>query len=206
MEGENVGENREKNPISPEKRDRVAVCLVCSNEWIARTGTAKKPAKCPVCGTKRCAWKDEMPSEPEKRTETQQKRTETHGEEIEKTVISPGKSGEIEEKTEEKREEKRENTSTGHTKNSVTEKSHPVKSGSSKINDGETEEKTPEEKNAPGGFPVLLVVAGLVVLGCLAGVGWFLGRRKNHVPAPDQAVFRPPTPAERAMMKMGVVA
>ena len=167
MEGENVGENREKNPISPEKRDRVAVCLVCSNEWIARTGTAKKPAKCPVCGTKRCAWKDEMPSEPEKRTETQQKRTETHGEEIEKTVISPGKSGEIEEKT---------------------------------------EEKTPEEKNAPGGFPVLLVVAGLVVLGCLAGVGWFLGRRKNHVPAPDQAVFRPPTPAERAMMKMGVVA
>ena len=210
MEGENIGENQEKNPTSPEKRERVAVCLVCSNEWIARTGTAKKPAKCPTCGTKRCAWKDELPAEPEKRTETQQKRTETHGEsgenegeEKEKTVISPEKSGEIEGKTEEKREEKRENNIAGYIKNPVTGKSHPVKKHSSKIEDGETEEKTPEEKPIPGGFPVLLVVAGLVVLGCLAGVGWFLGRRKNHVPAPNQTVLRPPTAAERAMIRVG---
>ncbi|MDV0442582.1 hypothetical protein [Methanorbis furvi] len=200
MEGENKGENI----ISPERKERVAVCLVCSNEWLARTGTAKKPAKCPVCGTKRCVWKDDAPTEPEKHTENTPEHTETHEENKEPVGEEPEKTGEIEEKIEEKREEKRENNIAGYIKNPVTEKSYPVKKHSSKITDRENEEKTPEEKSPAGSFPIVLVVAGLVVLGCLAGVGWFLGRcsdtRNRSVPAD----FRPPTAAERAMIRVGV--
>ena len=140
-----------------------------------------------------------MPTEPEKRTETQQKRTETHGENEENKGEEKENTRENEEKTEEKREEKRENTM-------ITVKStiSPEKTAiSPKEKKGDIEEKTPEEKTEAGGFPVLLVVGGLVVLGCLAGVGWFLGRRPDTRNRVVPAAYRPPTPAERAMMRVG---
>ncbi|MDV0441589.1 hypothetical protein [Methanorbis furvi] len=207
MEGENTGENQGKTSTSPEKRERVAVCLVCSNEWIARTGTAKKPAKCPVCGTKRCSWKDEVSTEPENQPVEQEKTVIFAGENEENKGEEQERTGEIEEKTEEKREEKREK----QIYNPITEKSYSVKSRSSKAGTKgpikglwEEPEKTEEEKSPAGSFPIILVVAGLVVLGCLAGVGWFLGRRSDTRNRSVPADFRPPTAAERAMIRVGV--
>ena len=197
MEGENTGENQGET-ISPKqqprqlvRRDRVAVCTVCSNEWVSRTGNAKKPAKCPVCGTKKCVWKDEISTEPEKThgntTETHGENREIEGEEIEKT-------------------EKAEREIAGYIHNPVTGADHPVIAKSSKAakHDPEPEVNPDPAELKAGGFPVLLVVGGLVVLGCLAGVGWFLGRRAKPVREPVSAVFRPPTAAERAMNRVGV--
>lgn len=140
-----------------------------------------------------------MPTEPEKRTETQQKRTETHGENEENKGEEKEKTRENEEKTKEKREEKREKN-TGF----ILPDGSGVAFGTIGSDEPETiKEKTPEEKTEAGGFPVLLVVGGLVVLGCLAGVGWFLGRRPDTRNRVVPAAYRPPTPAERAMMRVG---
>lgn len=49
----------EKKPKLPDKK-RIAHCLGCGNEWLARTGNNKNPSKCTICGSRRCIWKDEM--------------------------------------------------------------------------------------------------------------------------------------------------
>ncbi|MDU9376306.1 hypothetical protein McpSp1_09090 [Methanocorpusculaceae archaeon Sp1] len=178
-------ENHEKTPEKTERKERVAVCLVCSNEWIAITGNNRKPSKCPECGTRKCIWKDELPK-PQTKTS-------------EKSMSSPEKSCENHEKTPEKTEEKREKNI-----GFILPDGSGVAFGTIGSDEPEKiKEKTSEEKTAPGNFPVVLVLAGLVVLGTLAGVGWFLGRRKNYVSKPVSAVTRPPPQAERAMTRMG---
>lgn len=100
MEGEipeKTGENTEKKGEVPEKtrekRERVAVCLVCTNEWVSRTGNAPKPAKCPVCGTKKCRWKDEMGGEnTEKKGEIKEKIREKTEEKTEPEVTPPDRA------------------------------------------------------------------------------------------------------------------
>lgn len=48
-------ENSGKRP----RRDRVARCSVCTNEWIARNGNEDKPSRCPVCSSRVVKWRDE---------------------------------------------------------------------------------------------------------------------------------------------------
>jgi hypothetical protein len=33
-----------------EKKEAVAVCLTCSNEWVVRDPAVRKKRKCPICG------------------------------------------------------------------------------------------------------------------------------------------------------------
>lgn len=135
-----------------------------------------------------------MPTEPEKRTETHGEVGSNEREETEKTRI-------IEGKTKEKREEKREKN-TGF----ILPDGSGVAFGTIGSDEPETiKEKTPEEKTALGGFPVVLVVAGLVVLGTIASVGWFLGKRPEPRNQPVPTVYRP-TKVEAAMMRIGGVA
>jgi len=45
------------------RRDRVARCSVCTNEWPARNGNEDKPSRCPVCGSTVVKWRDECTPE-----------------------------------------------------------------------------------------------------------------------------------------------
>lgn len=56
-------------PERPVKVPRVAVCLTCSNEWMARDGSQKKPARCPECKSRNVAWRDEQSPKADELTE-----------------------------------------------------------------------------------------------------------------------------------------
>lgn len=42
-----------------ERRNRVARCMVCSEEWMAKNGNEKKPSRCPTCKSYNVKWRDE---------------------------------------------------------------------------------------------------------------------------------------------------
>lgn len=52
-------ENNMEAPENPAKTPRAARCLTCSNEWMARDGSKKKPSRCPECLSRNVAWRDE---------------------------------------------------------------------------------------------------------------------------------------------------
>ena len=62
---ENEMENTEPQAKSP----RVARCMVCSNEWVARDGSKKKPSRCPECLSRSVKWRDECEPNPDELTE-----------------------------------------------------------------------------------------------------------------------------------------
>lgn len=62
---ENEMENAEPQAKSP----RVARCMVCSNEWVARDGSKKKPSRCPECLSRSVKWRDECEPNPDELTE-----------------------------------------------------------------------------------------------------------------------------------------
>lgn len=46
--------------VNPEqKRERVARCIECSNEWVATNGNESKPSRCPACMSRDVKWRDE---------------------------------------------------------------------------------------------------------------------------------------------------
>lgn len=49
----------ETKPQKPPKKQRVARCLECSNEWTASNGNEKKPSRCPLCKSRDVKWRDE---------------------------------------------------------------------------------------------------------------------------------------------------
>jgi len=62
-------ENNMEVPENLAKTPRVARCLTCSNEWMARDGSKKKPARCPECLSRNVAWRDECESKADELTE-----------------------------------------------------------------------------------------------------------------------------------------
>ncbi len=172
------GETQGKLP----KRDRVAICLNCTNEWVAHTGNAKKPSKCPVCGSKRCAWKDEIPPNAEK----------SSAEEEDKPTFSGENTGETGE-------------TNGETDFSPEDPGEAVENEDPEDQGKQTGElKTdPEELPTKGGFPLVLGLIVLVLLGTLAGVGWFLGRRPKRRTAPIRTDHETPV---QMNMRFGEVA
>ncbi|WP_319377777.1 hypothetical protein [uncultured Methanocorpusculum sp.] len=164
------GETQGKLP----KRDRVAVCLNCTNEWVAHTGNAKKPSKCPICGSKRCAWKDETAPNAENPSSAAEDKPTFSGE---NTGETGGIPGEVPGETGE---------TNGETDFSPEDPGEAVENEDPEDQGKQTgEPKTdPEELPTKGGFPLVLALIGLVLLGTLAGVGWFLGRRPKRRTAP----------------------
>lgn len=63
----------EKKPKLPDKK-RDAHCFGCGHEWVARTGNNKTPSKCPICGSRRCIWKDEMEHEEQHEEQKQEEK------------------------------------------------------------------------------------------------------------------------------------
>ena len=63
-------------PDAPAKVPRVALCLTCSNEWMARDGSQKKPSRCPECLSRKVKWRDECKPEEEKLTEIKEEPVE----------------------------------------------------------------------------------------------------------------------------------
>ena len=61
-------ENNMEVPENLAKTPRVARCLTCSNEWMARDGSKKKPARCPECLSRNVAWRDECESKSDELT------------------------------------------------------------------------------------------------------------------------------------------
>ena len=49
----------ETKPQKPPRRNRVARCIECSNEWKASNGNEKKPSRCPACKSRDVKWRDE---------------------------------------------------------------------------------------------------------------------------------------------------
>ena len=62
---ENEMEKAEPQAKSP----RIARCMVCSNEWVARDGSKKKPSRCPECLSRSVKWRDECEPNPDELTE-----------------------------------------------------------------------------------------------------------------------------------------
>ena len=87
---ENEMENTEQRAKSP----RVARCMVCSNEWVARDGSKKKPSRCPECLSRNVAWRDECEPNPDELTEEPVPEVEIPEEEEEITgYVLPDGSG-----------------------------------------------------------------------------------------------------------------
>jgi len=165
-EGETEGNPREILGKLP-KKDRVAVCLVCTNEWIAHTGNAKKPSKCPVCGSKRCSWQDEITPNAEKSAEA------TEGKQLfpgENTRETEGETGETGEKT-------RALSGLDLDPLETVEDLGHDRPGNTPAGKPNTDSEGLPTK---GGFPLVLALIVLVLLGTLAGVGWFLGGRRKR--------------------------
>jgi DNA-directed RNA polymerase subunit RPC12/RpoP len=168
-EGETEGIPGETQGKLP-KRDRVAVCLNCTNEWVAHTGNAKKPSKCPICGSKRCAWRDEITPNTEKSSTLEEDKTVFPGE---TEGIPRGNPGE----------------DTGYIlpdgSGFALGTIYGPGEGPEDPGNHSGELKTdPEELPTKGGFPLVLGLIILVLLGTLAGVGWFLGRRPKRRTGP----------------------
>ena len=178
-------ENQEKTP----KLERVAVCLNCTNEWISRKGNAKKPAKCPICGSKRCAWKDEVTPKAEELPAGVEEKPVFSGENEGETRGIPmgndGEKGENEGKTYDLPDDPGISPETVD----IPLSEEPGNTIPGKLN------TDPEELPTMGGFPLVLGLIVLVLLGTLAGVGWFLGRR----PKRRQAPLRADTPVQMNM-------
>ena len=61
-----------KKKVKLPKRKRTAVCLTCTNEWIANNGNEEKPSRCPVCGSRNLKWKEKETSSRVETTEKQE--------------------------------------------------------------------------------------------------------------------------------------
>lgn len=87
-------ENNMEVPENLAKTPRVARCLTCSNEWMARDGSKKKPARCPECLSRNVAWRDECESKADELTEEPVPEVEIQEEEEEITgYVLPDGSG-----------------------------------------------------------------------------------------------------------------
>lgn len=53
----------QEEALQPERVERVARCIECSNEWIATNGNEPKPSRCPVCMSRDVKWRDECTGE-----------------------------------------------------------------------------------------------------------------------------------------------
>lgn len=53
----------ETTKTEPERLERVARCIECSNEWIAMNGNEPKPSRCPSCMSRDVKWRDECTGE-----------------------------------------------------------------------------------------------------------------------------------------------
>ena len=82
-------------PEVPANVPRVARCMVCSNEWVARDGSKDKPSRCPECKSRNVKWRDlcedEVPKLTENTTEAAEIITETAEEPTETPEEKPEK-------------------------------------------------------------------------------------------------------------------
>lgn len=88
-------ETTTKTPDVPAKEPRVARCLTCSNEWMARDGSQKKPARCPECLSRKVKWRDECEQEARELSEPEEKAVELHAESDVEQPESPVEEEEI---------------------------------------------------------------------------------------------------------------
>lgn len=86
---ENEMENTEPQAKSP----RVARCMVCSNEWVARDGSKKKPSRCPECLSRSVKWRDECEPNPDELTEEAAPEEDIPEEEEEEVVFTVESDG-----------------------------------------------------------------------------------------------------------------
>lgn len=186
--------SHEKDCEKPTGKKRAARCLICSHEWWAINGHNKKPSKCTECGSRKCAWKDELTKEPEKTQDTRDshenepaKVEDSH----EKDCEESGETVETPAKVEDSHEKEHENPKVAAATTTFPQISHE-KEG--EIDDGKF--------RPPQGLPLLLVFGLLLVLGIVGGAVWFLGRRPRMGGAPVPTVPRQPSKAEGVAMRL----
>jgi hypothetical protein len=187
-----------KKPEKTESQLRAAHCLECTNEWYSRKGSAKKPARCPECGSTRCTWKDELdklggvlPEKPLKTTAKPPEKTES-------PELTDMKKPE---KTEKPEPHPDEGMFSGFLQSDENVKK-PEKTESQ--GDGKTGVKTDLMQGLGLPLPVLLAV---IVAICILGGGlWFLGRGKKPAVPAVRYVPAPPTKGSAAAMRLEGVA